>query len=434
MSFIQQTNCTKWQFSNIPEFCGGRMNPLFADCGTGLNKGLDSRTTDNSFMHIFSGTTADEVKAYAQLLEKDGFEKVFENSICGNLFYQFAVNDGLLYVSFMKGTAVTRIILDRCRQTDAGSFGYGDNEEIRTDTQFVQYSLYYDKMIRGTSCDCGMNYVYRLHDNSLIIIDGGEFEQSTDIAVADYLKFLHELTGTQAGEKMRVSLWLCTHAHNDHCDFMSKLLRFHSDEITVERAAFNFPNPENTRHSSSVNALKQRLLKYFPNADYIKPHAGCRFSIANAELEFLVSAEDAVGIDAEDPFPGTNSTSLVFTVTADGVKTLFLADCGGDNGSVLIGNYDSSVTDSTFLQAAHHGINRIYEVYERLNAEKILLPQCIMNMHTRFCDVYEHLCSRFSENNILLANDATDIFTLKDGKYTQTKRTQVGTAYDKSDW
>ena len=434
MDFTQQTDCRKWQFDNIPEFCGGRMSSLFANCGTGLNKGLDSKACDNSFMHIFFDTSAEEIKVYTELLEKDGCKKLFENSISGNLFYQFAVNDGILYISFMKGTAVTRIILDQCRQSDAGSFGYSDYEKLYSDTQLAQYSLYYDKMIKGTSCDCGMNYVFRLHDNSLIIIDGGEVEQATDIAVADYLAFLHELTGTQAGEQMRVSLWLCTHAHNDHCDFMSKLLRFHSDEITVERVAFNFPNPENTRHSPSVNALKQRLLKYFPNADYIKPHAGCKFSIANAELEFLVSAEDAVATDEEDPFPGTNSTSMVFTVTADGVKTLFLADCGEDNGSVMIENYDSSVTDSTFLQAAHHGINRIYEVYERLNAEKILLPQCIMNMHTRFSDVYEHLCSRYGEDNILLANDATDIFTLKDGKYTQKKRTQVGTAYDKSDW
>ena len=84
-----------------------------------------------------------------------------------------------------------------------------------------------------------MNYVFRLRDNSLIIIDGGEFEQATDVAVKDYMSFLHSLTSTNENEKMTVSLYICTHAHNDHCDFMSKIVRFYSDEIEIERIAFN---------------------------------------------------------------------------------------------------------------------------------------------------------------------------------------------------
>lgn len=436
MVYQQKLNCSEWQFGNIPEFTGGKMQPLFADCGTGLSKVPEWKTTDNSFMHTFCGATAESIAEYAKLLESEGFKKVFENRIEDNLFYQFTAPDGLLWISFLKNSGTARFILDRCRMTDTESFGYSDCEQTKNNTELVQYSLFYDKMIKGTSCDCGMNYVYRLHDNSLIIIDGGEFEQSTDIAVADYLKFLHELTGTDETEKLRVSLWICTHAHNDHCDFMSKLLRFYSDKFSIERITFNFPNPQNTKHSPSINALKQRLMSRFPNAQYIKPHAGCRFDIANAEIEFLVSAEDAVGIeeDDDDPFPGTNSTSMIFKIIADGVSTFFLADCGEDNGSVLIENYSDKITDCAVLQAAHHGINRIYDVYERLNADYVMLPQCRMNMNTRFSEVYKHLCKRYGEDRILFANDATDIFTLEGGKYSIRKRAQVGTMYDKSQW
>ena len=434
MSYKQKTDCLKWQFDGIPEFGRGEMHPLFADCGSGLSKIPDTKTADNTFMHFFCGTSAEDVKEYSALLENEGFEKIYENIICGNLFFQFASDKGLLYISHMKNSAVTRIILDRCRTAKANSFGYCEYNAVRSDSEFAQYSLYYGKMIKGKTCDCGMNYVYRLRDNSLIIIDGGEMEQATDAAAADYIRFLHELTQTSENEKLTVSLWICTHAHNDHCDFMSKLIRFHSDEIMIERIAFNFPNPQNTRHSPSVNALKHRLCEKYPNAAYLKPHAGTAFSIANAQIEVLVSGEDTMGLDKDDPFPGTNSTSLIFRIIADGISTLFLADCSDDNGSVLIENYGSNVTDCNLLQAAHHGINRIYDVYEKLNAEKILLPQCRMNMDTRFSDVYAHLCVRFGEKNILFANDATYIFTLNDGKYSIREREQVGTEYDKSDW
>lgn len=432
MAYTQQTECKEWQFKKIPEFIGGKMHPVFADVGQGME--ISDNKTAASFMHSFSEVSAESADEYIELLEKSGFEKKYDNGICGNRFCQFKVSEGLLYISFMKNSAVMRIILDRCRAVDAGSFGYSEFSEVFDNTEAAQYSLHYDAMIRGTTCDCGMNYIFRLHDNSLIIIDGGEMEQATDVAVEDYIKFLHELTCTKADEKLKISLWLCTHAHNDHCDFFSKLLLFHADEFEVERTAFNFPNPENTKHSASIEKLRTRLAEKFPNADYIKLHAGTRFNIANAEIEVLVSNEDTVGLDEEDPFPGTNSTSVIFTVTADGVKTFFLADCGDDNGSVLVENYPSEITDCTFLQAAHHGINRVYDVYEQVNAKFVFLPQCIMNMETRFSEVYEHLRERYKEENILFAQNATDIFTLKDGSYTQRKRAHVGTAYDGSEW
>lgn len=431
MNYVQLDDCREWQLPNIPRFTGGEMQPYFADCGTGL--GDDSISQDNSFMHTFTNADEKAVLLYAAELEKS-FDKFFENRIDENLFYQFGTSEGLLYVSFLKNDGVVRIILDRCESVTVDKFGYQKYENLCDNTKFAQYSLHYDSMIRGTTCDCGMNYVYRLRDNSLVIIDGGEFEQATDMAIADYMEFLHSLTGTEAGEKMRVSLYICTHAHNDHCDFMSKIIRFHSDEIEIERAAFNFPNPQNTRHSESVAEFKKRLAETFPNVKYIKPHSGCKFSMANAEVEFLVSNEDTVGVDSEDIYQGTNETSMVFSIKADGIKTLFLADCGDENGDVLKNNYSKKTTDSSFLQAAHHGINSIYDVYEGLHTDYVLLPQCRMNMDERFDGVFTHLCALYGEENIIFAHDATDIFTLKDGSYTHGKRAHTGCAYDGSEW
>ena len=434
MCYKQIENCTAWQFKGIPEFNCGVMDRFFYNCGAGFTAVPDTEAQDCTFMHFFKQCRAEDVSAYAASLEDAGFKKVYFNEKDGNLFYQFEVSDGLLYVSFMNGTGVARVILDRCKTAKAADFGYADYEDLRGDTVFSQYSLHYDAMIKGTTCDCGMNYVYRLRDNSLIIIDGGEMEQSTDAAVADYLDFLHTLTGTKSGEKMRVSLWLCTHPHNDHTDFVAKLMRFHSDEISIERTAFSFCYSQNTRHSPSVLTAEQRLIEKYPDVEYLRLHAGNKFSIANALVEVLVSSEDTVDVDDEDIIPGTNDTSVVFKITADGATALFLADCAWVNGDVLRLNFSSDTLNVDFLQVAHHGINDLHEVYESIRAKFALLPQCRMNMNTRFIANYTHLCELYGESNILFANDATDIFTLKNGTVSHTQRAHVGTAYDNSEY
>lgn len=429
MEYVQATNAAQWQFNSVPAFSAGTLHPLFASCGKGLYP-----TEKDSFMHIFTGVESEGITAYAALLQAQGFENVYKNEIDGNLFYQFRTPEGLFYFSYMRGTGTARFILDRCKTETAASFGYRTYKDKRGDTVFAQYSLHYDAMIKGTTCDCGMNYVYRLRDNSLVIIDGGEMEQSTDLAIKDYMAFLHELTGTSDGEKMTVALWICTHPHNDHCDFFSKLLRFHADELTVERAAFDFPAPENVRHSLSVAKCIERLAEKFPDVSYLKAHAGSRFSIANARIEVLSSAEDAVGTGDEELFPGTNETSLIFRVTADGITTLFLADCAWTNGDVLINNYSDETLSCDIVQAGHHGINNTDELYAKIKAERVLLPQCRMNMDTRFGEVYETLRRGYGEENILFANDRTDIFTCRDGKLERTGREHVGEAWDGSEW
>ncbi len=434
MGYVQNSESKIWQFKNIPQFCFGTMNPLFCSCGFGLSSIPDEEADDDSFMHTFFNVGADEIKEYVSLLVRSGFEKVFENNIDGNLFYQFFTEEGLYYISYMSGSKIARFILDRCKSSDVNKFGYSDFTNRCDDTVIAQYSLHYGEMIHGQTCDCGMNYVIRLRDNSLIIIDGGEFEQSTDVAVNDYLCFLHSLTGTQAGEKLKISVWICTHAHDDHCDFMSKIFRYHSEEVILERCAFNFPHPENTRNSPSISQLKKRLCDIYPHVKYIKLHAGSEFYIANSKITVLSSNEDAVCIDEDDPLPGTNDTSMIFTVEAEGVKALFLADCGDDNGSVLTDNYSECTLECDLLQAAHHGINKIYSVYEKIKSQKVLLPQCRMNMDTRFPEVYENFVRRFGENNICFAAESTAVFRLKNGGFITENREHVGTEYDNSQW
>jgi len=52
----------------------------------------------------------------------------------------------------------------------------------------------------------GMFYIIRLADSRLILIDGGWESQSTEKSVPEALKFLYEISGTPAGEKVKIAL------------------------------------------------------------------------------------------------------------------------------------------------------------------------------------------------------------------------------------
>lgn len=158
-----------------------------------------------------------------------------------------------------------------------------------------------------------------------------------------------------------------------------------------------------------------------------------RFKIANAQISILTSAEDVIEC-SDDPFGGMNASSSVFSVEADGVKILFLADIEHRNGKVLIDSYTDDTLECKFVQCAHHGINKIPEVYERIKAEKVLLPQCLMNMETRFMDVFDDLKIYYGSDNILFAYDTTKIFRLERGSYSMTEKPHTGTDYDGSEW
>lgn len=427
MCYTQQLDCRQWQFSHIPAFTQGKMSPLFASCGEGI-------TRDGfSFMHTFFEVESHAAETYAEGLLMQGFSMVYQHHIGDNRFYQFAVNQSYFYISYLRNSKTARFLLEDCTISPK-EIADSKQKQIHADTVFAQFSLHYDDMNRYTTCDCGMNYVYRLRDNSLILIDGGEEEQCTEAAFREYLDFLHQLTDTAEGEPITVALWICTHAHNDHCDFFSKLIRFCHGEIQLNAVAFNFPDENNTKHSDSVAKLRERLAAYYPTVKYCKLHGGMRFPVGNASVTVLTSLENSIGVKEEHPFPGLNDSSTVFTVEAEGITTLFLADMGELNAEIFMQNYAPFCRQVDFLQAAHHGINAIFNVYEAVDAKVLLLPQCDKNMVTRFPEQLAHYMARYGEDNILLAHNQTDIFTLKNGAFTHTSRPHVGEAYDGSEW
>lgn len=134
-----------------------------------------------------------------------------------------------------------------------------------------------------------------------------------------------------------------------------------------------------------------------------------------------------------------NNTSLVFTVEADGIKTLFPADSSRDTGAILLALYDASVLKSDIMQVAHHGVQQTADnIYSTVAPTYALWPLSTGERSKPLpgTDDFDFIkCvaanwrgginSYFFENGTLkstvyLANDDIHMLTLKNGAVTHT--------------
>ena len=146
------------------------------NCGAGLaiEDGI-SGGADDSYMVVIGDVTPKMFRDFLASLASSGRKETFHREVNGNIFSEFAEENRIIYTYFTREAEQARVIIDNasCPLSEMN-----DNEpDVRGDTALMQFSLKYGSMVRYHSCDCGMLYVLRLRDNSVIIIDGGEIEQ-----------------------------------------------------------------------------------------------------------------------------------------------------------------------------------------------------------------------------------------------------------------
>ena len=174
------------------------------NCGAGLaiEDGI-SGGADDSYMVVIGDVTPKMFRDFLASLASSGRKETFHREVNGNIFSEFAEENRIIYTYFTREAEQARVIIDNasCPLSEMN-----DNEpDVRGDTALMQFSLKYGSMVRYHSCDCGMLYVLRLRDNSVIIIDGGEIEQATEEACDEFMRRLEDLTNTEKGGKIRVA-------------------------------------------------------------------------------------------------------------------------------------------------------------------------------------------------------------------------------------
>ena len=419
--------------NTIPEYPYEKSFDTVYSCGCGLCDDIAGNKADESFMRLVKGTNETDFADFCAGLTAGGFAPTYERTDESGIYREFVKGCKIVYTYYIFCENSVRIIADNA-SVPLKNFAFTSMNEPRTDSALMQYGLYYHDMIRGITCDCGMLYVIRLRNNELIIIDGGEKEQCTVISVADVIERLREMTGT---EKITVAAWFCSHPHNDHIDMFTKLIKDMGENLYIKRVMFNFPEYGTVGIDTSLESIS-RMKKYIiannPAVRFLKPHSGQHFYIGNAEFDILHTHEDMLTYYPDKPYRGANQTSTVLKITVDGISAVFLADCEEENGEIFLKRYSQGTLTCTFLQAAHHCINEDRNIYEGINARKVLIPQSMHNITPRFPDKFGVICEIYGSENIIVAGDGTKIFTCADGKITDEKTYPViGTIYDENE-
>ena len=381
-------------------------------------------TEEPVLVHTVRETSEAEFEAYLDKLAIAGWSGKPDGK--GVSFYK---NGRHLYAYYLPRTKTARIVEDdiSCR---ADGFGYdcASTQKVK----LIQFSLKYGKMIRCVTADCGMLYLFILPDNSVFFVDGGEKEQATDAAIAELMDVLRFYTKTPAWEKIRIAAWYCTHAHDDHMDGFVKLLRLHHDEIALERVIFNFTGMWRFPWVNQRHILCHRISQYFPDAKYMKIHTGQSFSLAGVRFDCLLTHEDTLNSPAGRECNDFNEGSTVLKLSFDGTRFLLLGDINKLAAKLLMENYDREELIGSGVQAAHHLINLLPELYRFLMPCPVLVP----GESTRADPEdprYTALTDVTDKEKIYFASEETLVFEAVDGKLEVIdRRPQVGGAYDGS--
>ncbi len=409
--------------------CGVMKGDQYHDGKYGVNK-------ETNFMQIAAKTSLASFNDYCKKVEASGYALECNSEIESIVSRTYSKDGKLLHVYFNKTEKTTRIITDPIGVSPkAASYDYDvkDNDV----TMIYQYALMYDD-----DCDadydygggierCGMNYVIRLADNKLIVIDGGDICQASDSAVKGFYDLCKEITGS---EDLTIACWLCTHAHGDHISFFSKFLRVYNEHVTLERYMYNFANWKEVAggNEDAWYALFRRFELYAPNALQIKPHTGEVFTFANAKIEILYTHEDAFNYHTnKTDISDFNDTSVTYRFTFnDKTHFLVLGDMSRCAQYIVNQNYTAETLKTEIVQAAHHGYNGLDILYPIMDPDYVFFPQGYDNavLHENKGAGYNYdVLLRFADkDNIFLVNRYTyGLFIDKNGNISKDPKNET---------
>ena len=392
MCSLNEKNAGKWLL-DLPVYDGGLFSPL-ADVGGGLTV---EDTENNSKMQVVRDTSEVEYDVYLSKLEANGFSLTASHEINGNRYAQYKKENKLVYVYYTEAFKDVRIIDDTASVSE-DEFEYKYIPKEGETAAVYQYGLMHDVggnasgKFSGGKYTCGGNfYIIRLSDNRLIIFDGGADSQVTPATFSGLVHFLHEITGTQEHEKIKVACFFVSHAHGDHYAFFDRLVREYSDHVEVERVMYNIPKegvPFSPAYPMFVRLGKMIEEKY-PSVKFMKPHTGQDIQIGDARLEILFTHEDMITAETGEQFiTEYNSVSTIIRMTINGTVFMWLGDWGG--GGYVESEY-KGITDrlfrsfekdgehpylkSDFVQVAHHAVNTwMDDTFEVIGARVALVP------------------------------------------------------------
>ncbi len=394
---LEATALPRYDIEELPDLTVmGTVSSATYNAGCGLADDMWNEvgvtTAEDVLMKVISNTTAAALESYTETLEEKGYTLLNKNVLDGDTYYTFWKNNRIYYLYHSSRVGETRVIEDNCSDP-LSEIAYEYSKKEGEATELYQYSLNYDRA--GETGDeklgfdpvtytepnnylnCGMCYIIKLADNSVIIVDSGHGVQSTAKSREGLVNFLRQITDTPAGQKVKVAMWYFTHAHDDHIGMAADVLNEYYGDINLVSVTHNFTTYGNeSRSSSGMTTLKSAIKSHYPDVLFHKLHTGESFPMADIKIDVVYTHEDATSTAAKSEISNYNSSSTVIKITMDGKSIMMLGDLYNDAGErAVVAIHSAEYLKSDAVQAAHHGFNNLTSLYPKINAKIALFPQ-----------------------------------------------------------
>lgn len=380
---------------HIPIYQGGIKSGCF-DCNNG------------SSMLRITNTDKQEYDNYLTDLVLSDFVLYSSNTIRDNYYSTYISDAFLVHIYFTANDFTTRII------TDPNTNLYKREQDVTfrnlCDTTLYQMELDYRKI------GCGMCYITQCADGSFFIIDSAHMD-----SVYDH-KRLYDLLYhlTPKGQKIIISGWFFSHAHQDHIAMFMNFLNADFKNYEIECLYYNFPALTVPGSEKWKDTDKQtmrefdELIEKHKEIPVVKLHTGQRFFVRNLKFEVLATHEDI--------YPRSlscfNDSSSVLMMTAEGSKIIFLGDANFTECTIMVARYGSYIK-SDIVQVAHHGFNAAnVGIYFCIDAKVALYPT----------DGSNYDKCQFSASNINVTQLSEEIFIAGNGTAALSLPYTLGTA------
>ena len=351
----------------IPEFAGKMLSGIY-DC------------TRNGYQALFEDMTKAEFTSYCETVESAGYTLYTKNDSWAynskntNQFLTYITEEHVLTLLYTPSVKTLRVIVESRADTAlAGLESENQYTKNVCSTLLTQIGVGYAQGHQN-----GMCYVMRLEDGSFLIVDGGHAAQV-------YADNIYKVMREQAPDpdNIVIAAWIFTHTHGDHVGVFPYFAALYNNRVKVERFIYNLPVSSafvSSEWFDGNTGLEQTVKMKFPNAEVNRTHPGQIFYIRNAKINILYTAD----LYASKKIDYFNTASMVFTIEADGVKTMILGDIGSDGASVISSIYNGSILKSDVIQVAHHGIlSSPSTLYSTINPEYVLWPLATTDYKTK---------------------------------------------------
>ena len=363
-----------WEFY-CPSPKAGILAPGIYYSGSAFADDTVKETAECARMHLLTKVTRQDFEAYVADMQNAGYTQTLDNTIGENRFACFYKGGCTYYIGYTNTTKEMRVTEDSA-STSLDKFAYDTKGDQQI--QMYQYGISF----------CGMFYIFRLSDNSVVLVDGGHHTNNTTTMFDGLMDFLREITGTKKGEKVKIAAWYVSHAHGDHVTVMWKFLNLHPQDLDLQRVMYNIPSyqVQSNGYDNNTTTLKKVIRERYPNTKFLKLHTGQRFNLSDLGVEVLYTHEDTVGLNRYESAAETgglvqlgladyNSSSTVIRFTMDGKSIILLGDLNAEGENVMVQNYrGTSVLKSDVVQVSHHCINFMNALYPKIAAPIALFP------------------------------------------------------------